>query len=46
VSDAVGNDAGLAGSGAGEQQERSFDMLNGLTLLGIEPLEKIHVIPV
>jgi hypothetical protein len=42
VCDAVRDDAGFAASGAGEQQERSFDVPDSRLLLWIETLEKIH----
>ena len=42
VGDAVRDHAGLAAARAGQDQERTFGMANGFTLLGIQPVEKIH----
>jgi hypothetical protein len=42
MSDAVRNDARLPASGAGQQQERSFDVRDSRLLLWIQTLEKIH----
>ena len=36
VGDAAGDDAGLAGAGAGEDQQRPFDVQNRFALFGIE----------
>jgi hypothetical protein len=43
VRDPVSDYTGLAGAGSSEEQQRAFDVFNSFFLLGIEPLEKIHV---
>ncbi len=42
VRHAVRDDARLAAAGAGQQQERSFDVRDGSLLLRIQALKKIH----
>jgi hypothetical protein len=42
VRDAMRDDSGFAGTGAGEDEERAFGMLDGLTLTGVEALQKVH----
>ena len=36
VGDAVGDDAGFAGAGAGDNKERAFDVFDGFPLGGVE----------
>jgi hypothetical protein len=43
VRDAVGDDAGLARAGAGEDQQRAVHLQHGLTLLGVQLIEEVHV---
>jgi hypothetical protein len=40
VGDAAGEDAGLAGSGARQHQERPLEMLRGLALLRVQTVEQ------
>src|SRR5262249_34732711 len=42
VRNAVRDDAGLAAAGAGQDEERTFGVLDGLALPGIELCEEIH----
>ena len=42
VGDAVGDDAGLARSGAGQDQERPLAVQHGLFLGRVEVFEEIH----
>ena len=44
VGDAVGDDAGLARAGAGQDQQRPFAVQHGLFLWRVEMFEKIHVV--
>ena len=39
ISDAMGDDAGLARAGSGEDQHRAVDGFDGFTLLGIQFVE-------
>ena len=43
VSDAVGDDPGLTGSGAGQDEKRPLSVENGFLLFGIETREKIQM---
>ena len=38
----VGNDACFTAAGAGQNQQRTFGVGNGLALLGIQPCKEIH----
>ena len=40
--DAVRDHAGFAAAGAGQNQQRPFDVGNSFALLGVETLKKIH----
>ncbi|HEY7441342.1 MAG TPA: hypothetical protein VH701_02895, partial [Vicinamibacterales bacterium] len=40
--DSMNNDARLAGTGAGKNQQRTIDVLRSLSLFRIELSEKIH----
>ena len=42
VGDAAGDDARLAGPGAGEDQQRPVDVQDGLALFGVEGVEELH----
>ena len=42
MGDAMRDNARLAAPRTRKQQERAFDMLNGLFLLGIEALQEVH----
>jgi hypothetical protein len=42
VRQAMGDDAGFPAPGAGEDEQRSFDVGSRFALLGIEALEEIH----
>jgi hypothetical protein len=46
VGDAAGDDAGLAATRAGENEEGAFGVLGGLTLAGVEALEEIHEVSI
>ena len=43
VGDAAGDDARLAGSRAGEDQQRPVDVQDGFALFGVEGVEELHV---
>ena len=43
VRDAAGDDARLARSGAGEDQQRPADVQDGFALFGIEGFQELHV---
>lgn len=42
VRDSMGDHAGFSAAGAGQQQQRSFDVRNSRLLFGIQALEKVH----
>ena len=42
VGDAAGDDARLAGAGAGEDQQRPVDVQDGFALFGVEGVEELH----
>ena len=42
VGDAAGDDARLAGPGAGEDQQRSVGVKNRFALFGVEGVEELH----
>jgi ribonuclease J len=42
MGDPVGDDSCFAAAGAGKDQQRTFDMRGGFTLLGIQALQEIH----
>ena len=42
VGDAAGDDACLAGSGAGQDEQRSVDVQDRFALFGIERFEELH----
>ena len=42
VRDAVGDDARLAGPGAGEDQQRAVHLEHGLALFGVQLVEEVH----
>ena len=42
VSHAVGYDPGFAASGPCQDEQRTFDMLHGLALAGVQAFEEIH----
>src|SRR4029079_17623191 len=43
VGDPAGDDAGLAGAGAGQDQQRSGDLQDRFALLGVQVIEEYHV---
>ena len=43
VGDAAGDDARLAGAGAGEDQQRAVDVQDRFALFGIQGVEEIHI---
>jgi hypothetical protein len=42
VRDPIRDDAGLSGSGAGQDEQRPIRVQNGLALFGIEGIEEVH----
>ena len=42
IGDAAGDDARLAGPGAGEDQQRPVGVKDGVALFGIERFEELH----
>ena len=43
IGDAAGDDARLAGAGAGEDQQRAVEVQNRFALFGVEGVEELHV---